>query len=184
MIPQIVMDNKIKNKEANVIKVNERIVNGLYPKVVKYNGKIYLICVSCKHYLTQNRFTGRHRKCKTCRNNQSRSLRKAEFNVSMRERWRALKQRCDTHCTFEEFLEFANNDKCVFTGRTLKEDFEEPSKNILLRLEVDHIIPKSESKDASIENLQVVPRFWNRLKSTATANDCEEVIRCLRENVL
>lgn len=184
MIPRSIMENKIKQKQVTVLKVWERRANGVYPKMVMYNDQEYKLCVECKHYHLLNRFSAHHKKCKVCRNEHEKAIRKKDFRKNMYTRWRSLKENSKFSSEFEEFLEFAKTAKCVFTNKTLEEDHKNPSDNILLRLEVDHIIPKSESGDSRISNLQVVPRFWNRLKSTATAKECEEVVELFRNSIL
>lgn len=185
MVPKSVMDNKIKQKQVEVLKVNERIANGVYIKTVLYNNSEYKLCSECKHYLLKQSFTKNQNACKSCRNKKEKERRDSNFRAKIYPRWRRMIHEIDTeYCSFEEFYEFAKTQMCIFTNRTLEDDFINPSPNKLLRLEVDHIIPKSKNGNSKIENLQVVPYFWNRLKSSASAQDCDEVIGLLRENVL
>lgn len=185
MVPKSLMEKKIKQKQVKVLKVNERMVNGVYIKTVLYNNAEYKLCSECKHYLLSQSFTKPHNICKACRNHKEKERRDGNFRAKIYPRWRRMIQDIDTeYCSFEEFYEFAKTHKCIFTNRTLEEDHNNPSPNKLLRLEVDHIIPRSKNGNSKIENLQVVPYFWNRLKASASAQECDEVIGLLRENVL
>jgi 5-methylcytosine-specific restriction endonuclease McrA len=184
LIPKSAIDRKIKDKKVMVLRTSERATNGIYTKEILYNDRKYKLCVDCKHYLSLESFTLPHAKCKKCRNKRSREKRKVDFRDSMYYRWKSQVNGFEVFCSFEEFLEWVETAKCIFTGRTLKEDFENPHQNKLLRLEVDHIIARSKGGHSLTSNMQIVPSFWNRLKSTGTNEECTEVVEYLRENII
>ena len=186
MIDSKVMEIKLKQGEAKLIKVSERKSKkyGVYIKVAELNGVKYKICPSCNFYLTLDRFTklsngSYHVKCKACRSTESKQKYYRDIDTHLRIRLHTINKRVKKDkdkCTLQEFREFFFNAKDPFTNRTLYDDWVNPHPNPNLRLEVDHIIPTSEGGGSKPDNLQVVPKFYNALKKDCSSEQLRETL--------
>lgn len=173
------MDRKIKSGEVEVVKKNKRKVEGKYILTVKFNNFEYKLCPDCNYYKKIMCFTktvnGFHLKCKDCRTKELKVDYRINIDTQIRHRWYAIKKRSKEFCSKEEFTYFFYNEKCPYTNRTLYDDFINPHKNKLFRLEIDHIKSISEGGSSKIENLRVVPKFINQAKKDATSSEWNEV---------
>lgn len=192
MIDVSLMNLKIKNKEVEVLKVNERISNGFYVKTVKLNDQSYKLCPGtsdhpCGFYQTLEQFTwikssnAYHTLCKTCRRKKTLEKYYTDPKTHIYTRWRAINRsiKKEDKCTLEEFSKFFYEAKCAYTGRTLYEEFIEPTKNPNLRLVIDHIRPVSKGGSSRIENLQVIPKVINVIKQDVSHSEYRETLEFL-----
>jgi hypothetical protein len=192
MIDYNVMDSLLKSRQAELIKVSERMSKGKYIKTVKYNGEIYKLCPEpdCLFYKTLNNFTfikshgGYHTKCKKCRNSEWKNKYYNDLDRHIYARWSSIVTRVDTkreRCSLEEFRVFFNNAKCPYTGRTLVEEFNNPNPNKMLQLEIDHIVPVTKGGGSTIDNLHVMPKVINQIKRNSTPAEFRETLNFLSQ---
>lgn len=187
MISYEVMEFKIRNGEATLISEAQRAVNGYKIKTVLLGDRHYKLCADpcCLFYKPLSDFTFHKKakkyiaKCKRCRANQYRKDYREEMKKHIYHRWYAINQKTEVTCTREEFERLFTEERCQFTGRTLAEDFYNPHPNRLMRLEVDHKHPIREGGGSNIENLHVVPKFYNRLKQDGSEREMREIFNLL-----
>lgn len=189
MIDFNVMEVKLKNKQAEVIRVNERMSKGKYVKTVKYNDETYKLCPEpdCLFYKTLDNFTktnnGYHTKCKKCRSTEGKDLYRNNLERHIYTRWKAINRRLKPghQCTFEDFSTFFKTAKCPYTGKTPLEEFNDPHPNVNLRVEIDHIVAVAEGGSSKIENLQVIPKVINSIKRNSTPAQFRETLNFLAQ---
>lgn len=188
MIDIHLMNLKIKNNEAEVLKTNERMSNGLYIKTVKFDGIVYKICPECKFYHILDRFTWNkssnnyHPDCKSCRAKKVSQKYNENINDHIRQRMYAINfkvKNTKNKCNLIEFTDFFKTAKCQYTGKSLMDEFLNPNTNPNLQLEIDHIVPVSKGGTSKINNLQVLPKVVNTLKRDCSPSEYRETLNFL-----
>jgi len=190
MISYEIMETKINETSATIIRQYKpnSIKHKLIVKLVQLNNVIYKLCPQCMYYQILDSFTYRTKEqryeleCKGCRAKKSSYLYATDLEYYKRIRLNAINQRIrniEDECTKEEFEHIFYNLKDEYTGKTLYEDWMNPDPNPNLQLDIDHIIAFAKGGNSKPENLRVVPRVINAIKSDCTPEEFHQTLEFL-----
>lgn len=194
MIEYNLMENKIAQKEAVVIKKNQTKSkrNNVHIKFVEYGENTYKLCPVCMSYQILVNFYQRkdqsyYSDCYNCRRKKSSKDYDSNVDYYIRIRLQSINKRAKSkggECTLDEFKTFFYNAKDPHTGQTLYDDWKNPNPNPNLRLEIDHIIPLSSGGSSKPNNLQVFTKAVNRIKGDCTPEQFRETLDFISNIVL